>query len=545
MKNKFLAYLVLLLTITSPVSVFAADWGWDSQWLFSMIWGYLSSFLFWALLFFAQIVTTWMLWIGFFTSSIIDTFLINVPDLSALINIVSPQAQAETGAFFQNSFFAATWLMLVISVGLWLIMWGFQYFKVAIANINQSAKDDDERKMSFIKFTFKMIIALVSMAFIPYLLKALFYLIFLISVLLFKMGIAPLNISEASPGWINDRDLLFRYPMTSIFMTVTDVDGATRKEILTNLYTSKDLKQSFNASISKYVDSVSKNIKSILSSADWLRTITIGWEDWSAIGWIITSLTKAAFYIMMVFMFLTVNFKIFTMLISRFVSIVIHSVFIPLNMAMLWTPLLEKIWLRSIVSYLGSLMITPIMFAILWFGLTLILTFKSNIILAVGDWAQTDLYLYGAIMIMLWYGVFTFMYQVANNFGTELENLILGYSGRSGYDSSADVQQGMGAAKTYLGLAAAQQAAQQAPGQLASFAGAKTAQSAGAIAWSGMYAVWKWLESIGLSNYWEKLSKMWWNLAVSQANKLFWTNRMSNLDSQNATDPGDKWGKIE
>jgi hypothetical protein len=62
------------------------------------------------------------------------------------------------------------------------------------------------------------------------------------------------------------------------------------------------------------------------------------------------------------------------------------------------------------------------------------------------------------------------MYQVANNFGTELENLILGYSGRSGYDSSADVQQGMGAAKTYLGLAAAQQAAQQAPGQLASFA---------------------------------------------------------------------------
>jgi hypothetical protein len=39
-----------------------------------------------------------------------------------------------------------------------------------------------------------MIFALLTIALIPFLLKVIFYIMFLISVLVFKMGIAPLNI---------------------------------------------------------------------------------------------------------------------------------------------------------------------------------------------------------------------------------------------------------------------------------------------------------------------------------------------------------------
>lgn len=564
--KNILKYAFILLALMIPSFAFAADAGtsWfmsTLNWISNFIWDFNNSVinLVWIAIYaivikIVNIIVSWMLWLGFFVASAMDIFLIQIPDLSSLINSVAPQTWAESWAFLQNAFFSASLFMLVISVGLWLFMWGFQFLKVAIANINQTARDDDERKMWFVKFTFKMIFALISIALIPLLLKVVFYIFFLISVLVFKMGIAPLNVEDG-----HDRDLLFKYPMTTIFMAATDIDGPNRKLILENYAKNQGVKQSFNENIWIYVSLVNEKVYTVLKEANTLDITSIGSISWTAVGNQIASVAKAAFYIMLVFMFLTINMKIFTMLMTRYIGIIIHSVFIPLNVAMLWSPYVEKIWLRSIVSYVWSLMITPIIYWVAWFWITILLTFKTNVQVSLWSGASVDVYLYGSLMLVLWYGLYTFLYQVTQNFGSELENIILGYSGKSGYDSSADVQQGMGAAKSYLWLAAMQQSAQGLISQAGMQAGwaiwsawmnagkfvaSKWASSLWAVAWGSIYGAGKIASALWAGALWGKIEKFGSDLASKQATKLFGVNSNSTPTDSGSSGGGDtpQWG---
>lgn len=570
-KNSFfnknlLKYALILLVLLVPSFAFAADSAPSGlmatlNWISSFVWDFNNSVinLVWMAVYaivikIVNVIVSWMLWLGFFVASAMDIFLIQVPDLSSLINSVAPQTGAEAGAFLQNAFFTASLFMLVISVGLWLFMGWFQFLKVAIANINQTARDDDERKMWFVKFTFKMIFALMSIALIPLLLKVLFYILFLISVLVFKMGIAPLNVED----W-HDRDLLFKYPMTTIFMAATDIDGPNRKLILENYAKNQWVKQSFNDNIGIYVSIVNDKVYTVLKEASTLDITSLSSISWSAVGNQIASVAKAAFYIMLIFMFLTINMKIFTMLMTRYIGIIIHSVFIPLNVAMLWSPYVEKIWLRSIVSYIWSLLITPIIYGVAWFWITILLTFKTNVQVSLWAGANVDVYLYGSLMLVLGYWLYTFLYQVSQNFGSELENIVLGYSGRSWYDSSSDVQQGMGAAKSYLGLAAMQQSAQWLISQVGmqagwavwnawmnagKFAASKSASSLWAMAGWGIYGAGKIASALWAGDLGGKIEKFGSELASSQTKKLFGLNSTSTPTDSGSAGGWDtpQWG---
>jgi hypothetical protein len=342
---------------------------------------------------------------------------------------------------------------------------------------------------------------------------------FLISVLVFKMGIAPLNI-DVGAWHEKDRDLLFNYPMTTIYLVTTDIDWVNRKKILENFDNGQWIQSSLWTNVGIYVWLVSSKVYNILNQASWVQFSS--YESLSgSVSWTqLTALAKAAFYISLVFMFLTINMKIFTMLMTRFIGIIIHSVFIPLNVAMLWSPYVEKIWLRSLVSYMGSLLITPIIYWIAWFWITILLTFKTNIMIQANANASTDVYLYSSLMLILWYWLYTFIYQVSQNFGSELENIILGYSGKSGYDSSADVQQWMGAAKQYLWIAAMQQGMQQVVSQGGTIAAWKVGNTAWALWWAWIAGVWKAASILWANNVWWKIEKFWMDIATRQAQKL-------------------------
>lgn len=448
-----------------------------AKWLNYVVW-FIIAFVAWVL-------TFWILFISY----LLDLIFIKVPYIWDIIWEWWDVVYIQTVKNFTN-------IVLLLSIWAWLMLGWVNYIKDVIDRLTLWLQSWS--KWSIFRDIWGKFIVVLLIFSIPYSLPSLFK-----GVNSLSSGILAMEISEFSD---EDKIVIQSKPITSLVelwlwipaVDFLDDDLKTNKDNIKDwkIYTSIHNQQSWDW-IENWEINLSKIIESIIDKSlfqfwrilnlawgiieiEWLNennkdeNLNSGTEDerWGkytnnmyewAKNWVITFLFITIIYIVLLYIVFMKLFALLMSLVTRFVNILMTSMYLSFHIAMLWSENTKWFWAKNIWSFVWDILVTPLIAAFVWMWI-LILWFFASVMWAGNEWFmyfgiwsewdeyQSALFSWMLIMIILW-GMLNKLHKVVEYVWANFENIVSTKWWQWMQDSYSNPGEAMGAASKVFWMA--------------------------------------------------------------------------------------------
>jgi len=419
----------------------------------------------------------WLLTFGIlFLSNLMDLVFIKVPYIGDILGI-------QWEDVYKNTISQLTTIILMFSLSMWLILGWAQYIKRTIDEISIWGQGGDKWSLSrdlWVKL-FVVILILTIPLTLPVAMKGVNSL---------SAGILRMETSGFAKS---DQIIIASKPVTSLvelWLGLPAVDGLSndREEnedlIATSIHNRKNGEgiENGNIQFSLIFDSIIKksmfqygrfvNLATTISDKETVENIVDSWAtgtatrlEQQAIGqreWLVIFFFIAIFYVVMLYTIFNKLFAIFMALVTRFVSIIMTSMYLPFHFALLGSENTREFGKRNIWSFVWDILVTPV---IAWYvGIAiLVLGFFASVIGAGDDSfiyfaTGTDVDGYesvlftGMLVLAILYGMLNKLFKVIEYVGANFENIVATKWGAWIQDSYATPGDAMSAANQTMSL---------------------------------------------------------------------------------------------
>jgi len=418
MKNKkILLYIVLSLGIVYLLigQSFAAIDTADSSiawsfvwWVINLVWASVLKFITFALSYLIWFMA-WLMTFGILILAyLMDIIFIKVPYIWDIL-------WAQWDIVFIHNVNMITTIILVFSVFIWLFLWGFNYIKSVFDQVTMWAQAWNKVNI-FRDIIWKFLVVLVILT-VPFSLPVIFKWINTISSWILKM--------EISAFGKEDQIIIASKPLTSlvelwIWLPAVDWLSSDAEDNEWKVFTSiHDMETvnwtlSFKTILGGIIDKSMfqywrfVNLALTIWEKSWtanmnedksvsLSESTTQWADWHE-KWLVIFLFISIFYIVLLYTIMMKLFGLFMSLVTRFINIIMTSMYLSFHIAMLWTDNTRWFWARNIWSFIWDIIVTPVIAAFIWIAIIILWYFVSVI------WIWDDSFLYFATWSdLVWY----------------------------------------------------------------------------------------------------------------------------------------------
>jgi len=478
MKTKKLVLLLILtlwlvfifsnnaFAIDSSSSLYSkiASWIWDS--IYSWILKFITLAISVLIGFMAWLMTFWIL----FLSYLMDMIFIKVPYIWDIL-------WAWGDIVFIQTVQMITTIILIFSIAIWLFLWGTSYIKNVFNQITLWLQAWNKWNI-FRDLIWKFVVVLLVLS-IPFSLPSFFKWVNSISSWILQMEISkfdkqdqivilskPLTSLVELGLWLPSSDWMSSKPNDNENKNFTSIHNRSEWEwvINWNLEFSTVFWSIIDKSMFQFWRFV--NLASIIGEKEAINNIdsndskdvAVLLQDlaqWTQ-KWLIVFLFISIFYVILLYTIFMKLFSLFMALVTRFVNIIMSSMYLAFHIAMLGSDNTRGFWAKNLWSFVWDIIVTPVIAAFIWIAI-LILWFFASVI---GIWDDsfiyfatwTDISWYEWILFS-WMLVLAILYWILNKLnklveyvGANFENIISSKWGQWMQDSYATPWEAMNAA---------------------------------------------------------------------------------------------------
>jgi len=419
----------------------------------------------------------WLMTFGIlFLSYLMDMIFIKVPYIWDIL-------WAQWDMVFINNVQKITTIVLVFSIFVWLFLWGFNYIKSVIEQITMWAQNWNRFNIAKdIMWKFFVVLLIFT---IPFSLPYIFKWVNTISAWILKMEISAFD--------KEDQIIISSRPLTSlvelwIWLPAVDWISSEQDENNGKTFTSihdrqngdgirnwnLEFKLIFKSIIEKSIFQFGRftNLAMTISQKETLNNIVEN-NTWSTAKeleqqaegheeWLVIFLFISIFYIVMLYIIFMKLFNLFMALVTRFVNIIMSSMFLSFHLAMLGSENTKEFWKRNLWSFIWDILVTPLIAAFIWIAI-LILGFFASVIGTWDDsfiyfatwndieWYESVLFSWMLILAIL-YGILNKLNKVVEFVWANFENIISTKGGQGIQDSYATPWEAMDASGKVWGM---------------------------------------------------------------------------------------------
>jgi hypothetical protein len=415
---------------------------WDSLLYYGVLW---INYAIWFLIaFIAGVMTFWILFISY----VLDLIFIKVPYIWDIIGEWWDVVYIQTVQ-------KLTSIVLLFSIAFWLFLWWTTYIKDVIDKVTNWLQSWS--KWSIYRDVLEKFVVVLLIFSIPFSLPVLFKWINSLS-----WGILAMEISTFKE---EDRIVILSKPLTSlvelwIWIPAVDwldsnIEENEWKEFI-SIHNQKewDWIENWQLKFSKIFNSIADkslfqfwrflNLAWTIIENEWLNEVSKNYSDNIATNaenlyewaktWLILFLMVSILYIILLYIVFMKLFALLMSLVTRFVNIIMTSMYLSFHIAMLGSDSTKEFWKRNIWSFVWDILVTPLIAAYLWISI-LILWFFASVVWAGDEWFmyfwvwgniddyQVSLFTWMLVLIILW-GMLNKLQKLVEYVWSNFENII-------------------------------------------------------------------------------------------------------------------------